>query len=228
MFGWLRRAPSRRAEQQREMASALADYPIYDPPHRQDRNWQRRPVGESYDEEDLRLMREFNARGRENFSYFMNHRDERLTALGTFLAKLGVIMDLDETGLASVSAWLPGNCGALVADPREEETRQVFFQHLEPWTQQRRGLNVIFDLGVFFGECVIKRNQRLHWTCWPGASAIHTGHAIAGFKKKRHWLDPMGNIYYDCVNDENAIRRRQVGVVRADTLVGKVRDYSTR
>ncbi|KRR12235.1 hypothetical protein CQ12_31820 [Bradyrhizobium jicamae] len=39
------------------------------------------------------------------------------------------------------------------------ETMQIFFRCLKPWEDNLRGLNVIFDLGIFFGECVIARTR---------------------------------------------------------------------
>jgi hypothetical protein len=236
MFGWLRREPARLIEHRSRTAHALTDYPIYEPPYRQSPNFLRHLSGKS-DEESKRLLREFLERGRENFVHLVDHRHERLTALRKFLTKFEVSMGTDDEGLAAVSAWLPHNCWALVANYRHTETHQKFFQHLEPWTGRWRGFNVIFDLGVFFGECITDRNPRLHWIYMPGASedgrANHTGYGIAGFRNRRDdGLDPMGRIYRECANDEAHLRfgggRFNIQVVRAETLVGIVRDFSTR
>jgi len=231
MFGWLRREPSHLAEHRRRAADALADYPIYEPPHRQGPNCPRhlRNQGEAAYRQHIQ---EFDARGRENFSYFMEHRHARLTTLTTFLAKFGVTMGVDDVGLAAVSAWCPGNCGALVANLRQDAMRQVFFQ-LAPWTGQYRGFNVIFDLGIFFGECVTARNRSLHWIYKPGSSddgsAILSGYEIAGFRDPRDWLDPMSHMYTECENAEVELRSGKIGrIVHADVLAGKVRDFASR
>jgi hypothetical protein len=232
MLGWLRRDPAHLKEHRRRMSDALLDYPVYAPPYRQGPNYPRHLQIKG---EDVygRLLREFTARGRENFTYFLEQRNARLTALGIFLAKFGVMMGIDDTGLAAVSAWCPGNCGALVPNLRLDQTRQAFFQLLEPWTGQLRGLNVIVDLGVFLGECLIFRNQRLHWIYRPGTSddgsSNSSGFQIDGFKDRRDWLDPIGFLYRVCGNDEVDLRAGAVGrSVRSDALVGKVRDFSTR
>lgn len=222
MFGWLRREPARFVEHRRRMSDAYADYPIYEPPHRQGPDCPRHL-----------LIQEFHARGSENFSYFMEHRRARLAAVGRFLAKFDVTMGIDDTGLAAVSAWCPGNCGALGANLRQNATRQAFLQFSAPWGEERRGFNVIFDLGIFLGECVTARNQRLHWKYRGGSSddgsTNLSAYHIAGFRKRRDWLDPIGSMYSMCGDDEVNLRFGEVGQsVRSDRLVGKVRDFSTR
>jgi hypothetical protein len=94
-------------------------------------------------------------------------------------------------------------------------------------------LNVIFDLGIFFGECVIGRNRRLSWDYRPGASedgsSNLSGYDIVGFKNRRDWLDPVGTIFRACLQAEDDLRLQRVpGLWRGETLVGVVRDYSTR
>jgi len=207
------------------MLEALIDYPAYEPLHRQGPNSPRHLPDQE--------VRAFAARGRENFSHFKEHRKERLGALKAFLAKFGVDMDLEDKGLAAVSAWLPGNCGALVADLGKDETMQIFYRHLMPWEGNLRGLNVIFDLGIFFGECVIVRNPRLHWINWPGASedgyATSSAYHIGGFRLRRDALDPMSAMLHLSGDDERDLRNIATGQrVRADRLVGTVRDFSTR
>jgi hypothetical protein len=52
----------------------------------------------------------------------MANREKRLEALGTFLVKFEVEIGIDDAGLSAVSAWCPGNCGALVANLRANVT----------------------------------------------------------------------------------------------------------
>jgi hypothetical protein len=225
MFGWLRREPRHLVDLRHRMSQALADYPVYEPPHRQGPN---APRGSS-DEE----ARAFAARGRENFVYFEERRAARLSALRAFLAKFDVVAGLEE-GLAVVSAWLPGNCGALIpAHLSRDETMQLFYRYLAPWEGNLRGLNAIFDLGVFFGECVIARNRNLHWINWPGASdngvAISSAFNIDGFRSRRDALDPMGRMLRLCEDDAHDIRKKTPGErVSVTRLLGTVRDYSKR
>jgi hypothetical protein len=225
MFNWLRRGPKQLAEQRRRMSEALTGYPAYEPLHRQGPNSPRHLHRNE--------AQAFAARGRENFSHFMEQRHARLNALSAFLAKFNVRVDLDDKGLADVSEWLPGNCGALVENLRNYETRQLLYRHSSPWDGHRRGLNVIFDLGIFLGECVATRNSRLYWINWPGASddgsAAGSSYHIGGFRLRRDWLDPMGSMLDLCGDDEDDLRNGDVGRwVRGDRLVGKIRDFSTR
>jgi hypothetical protein len=167
MFGWLRKNSRHLTDLRRRMSQALADYPAYQPLHRQGPNCPRHLPDQE--------AREFAARGRENFQYFTEQRPERLRALEAFLAKFDLVANLQNEGLAAVSGWLPGNCGALLPDLSRDETMQTFYRYLVPWEGSLRGLNAIFDLGIFFGECVIgpepataldqpARNVR-RWTC---------------------------------------------------------------
>jgi len=225
MFGWLRREPRHLADHCRRMLEALADYPVYEPLHRQGPNCPRHFPDQE--------MQEFAARGRDNFAYFMEHRAERLNALKGFLAGFGVSIDLQEPGLATVSTWLPGHCGALVPNLGRDETMQIFFRYLKPWEDNLRGLNVIFDLGIFFGECVLARNPRVHWINWPGASdngeAAASALHLTGFKSRRDGLDPMGRMLYLCEDDAKDFRDKTQGErVSAERLLATVRDYSTR
>jgi len=225
MVNWLRREPKQIREQRRRMLDILADYPIYEPLHRQGPNAPRH-LGDN----DAQA---FVARGRENFIHFMEQRHERLAALGTLLAQFGIDVGLDDKGLANISEWLPGNCGALAENLRNREVRRLFYEHSAPWEGCWRGLNVIFDLGILLGECVTIRNPRLHWVEWPGVSddgsATGSGYHVAGFKLRRDWFDPMQTILNLCTDDEDDLRNNSVGHwVKSDSLVGTVRDFSTR
>ena len=104
-----------------------------------------------------------------------------------------------------------------------------------PWTQGLRGFNLVFDLGIFLGECLIKKQPRLHWNYQFGASddgyAALTGYAIEGFRRRHEggWLDPPQYIFGRCYSDLNGLRSgRPMMLTRPDDLVGMVRDYSTR
>jgi len=232
MLGVFRHEPEHLKECRTRMFDALADYPVYEPPYHQGPNHPSSLLNKGK-EEHFKSYRDFLAHGRENFTYFMEHRDARLAALGTFLEKFEVKMDVDDKGLDVVSAWCAENCGTLVADLRRDAVRQAFFQMSEPWTDWRRGFNVIFDIGVFLGECVITRNNRLNWQYRPGASydgrTNYSGYGIVGFRNNRDWLDPVQYMYDACVDAEDDLRLGLVGrYLRADTLAGLVGDLSTR
>jgi hypothetical protein len=232
MFRWLLPYPKHLRQRRQFIREALADYPVYEPPHRQGPNFLPRLPHQSEDEYQI-VIHQFLDRGRENLSHLLAHRDARMTALSALLAKFGVKMGFDDAGLAAVSAWCPGHVGLLIAGARNRKVRQVFFQALQPWTDHRRGHNVIFDLGIFLGECLIARNPSLHWNYQPGCSddgvSNHSGYDIDGFKRTRDKLDPMGFIYGRCEDDEARLRTGNTAFPDSpDLLAGKVRDYSTR
>jgi hypothetical protein len=106
---------------------------------------------------------------------------------------------------------------------------------LAPWIEERLGFNVIFDLGIFFGECVIGRNQRLKWEYRAGVthdgSASLSGYVIegAGIAQRRVFLDPMGIMYSESLQAEKDLRLQQVGrLVKTDTVARMIGDYATR
>ncbi|MGX4769463.1 hypothetical protein ACWAUC_06600 [Bradyrhizobium guangdongense] len=163
----------------------------------------------------------------------MNCRAKRLDALRRFLERLGLDANLRDDGLGVVSAWLPSHCGALVPTMRRDKTMQVFFRHLAPWEGKLRGLNAIFDLAVFMGECVIARNPRAHWIELAGSAddgeATESAFQLGGFKSRRDGLDPMGEMIYLCEDGAKDLRNGITGErVRPDRLFGRVRDYAMR
>src|SRR5689334_15454647 len=208
MFRWLQREPKQLVERRQAFAAPLMDYPLYQPPHRQGPNFLRH-LQDQTEEEYVRYIQEFVARSDQNFHYFMEQRAARLAALQAFLGKFGVSAGLDDAGLASVSAWLPDNACALVANLRDEAVVQTFYQMQTPWSEGLRGLNVLFDLGVFLGECLIKKQPRLHWKYVTGSSdrgeSASTGYKIEGFRRKAkvNWLDPGQFIFSKCMFELN-------------------------
>jgi len=232
MFRWLQRKPKELIERLQVLTPALVDYPLYQPPHRQGPNFlHRRP--DLNEEEHIRYVREFVARADQNFLYFMDQRTARLAALQVFLGKFGANANLDDAGIASVSAWLPDN-GYALADFKDKSVVDSFYEMKTPWTEGRRGLNVIFDLGIFLGEALIRKQPRLHWKFIPGASdhgeSANTGYRIQGFRGKRTSLDPPQRIFSECWSNLNRLYFSDPYLrnARNDVLVGLVRSFSTR
>jgi hypothetical protein len=235
MFRWLQRNPKQLIERQQVLAPALVDYLLYQPPNRQGPNCIGRRHYQN-EEEYFRYMREFAARVDQNFLYFMDQRTTRLTALQVFLGKFGVSASLDDAGIASVAAWLPDN-GYALADFRDKAVANRFYEMQTPWTEAFRGLNVIFDLGVFLGESLIRKQPRLHRKYALGASdhgeSTLTGYGVEGFRRKAkgNWLDPPQRILNDCWSDLNRLYFSNPDLRDArnyNGLVGIVRDFSTR
>jgi hypothetical protein len=232
MFRWLQREPKQLVERRQVLSSALVDYPLYQPPYPQGPFLRRRH--DQTEEDYERYSHEYAARSEQNFGYFMQQRAARLVALQAFLGKFGVSASLDDAGLASVSAWLPDN-GYALANFKEEAVRQAFYQMQTPWTGGLRGLNIVFDLGIFLGESLIQKQPRLHWKYIPGISdhgeSFGTGYQIEGFRRKAkgNWLEPAEYILGCCWNDLIGFYSpRGRAWTSEDSLVGTVRDYSTR
>jgi hypothetical protein len=232
MFKWFKREPRMLVERRELLSPFIADYPLYQPPYRQGPNFLRRSPNQE-EEAYLKTIPEFTARGDENFAYFMEQRASRMASLQSFLAKFGVSASPDDAGLADVSRWFPYNAFALVPSLRDWAVGQAFFQMKTPWIDELRGLNVIFDLGIFFGEALIRKQPCLHWKFHYGASdhgeAYGTGYQVDGFRRrtKSSWIDPPGYIAGECQNDLNGLQapRRRVNS-REDTLVNVARAYA--
>jgi hypothetical protein len=226
VFRWLQRKPEELIERQQVLAPALVDYPLYQPPHRQGPNFLRRRPDQN-EEDYARYVREFAARADQNFLYFMDQRAMRLAALQAFLGKFGVSTNLDDASIASVSAWLPDN-GYALANFRDEAVVDSFYEMRTPWTEALRGLNVIFDLGVFLGESIVRKQPRLHWKYILGSSD-HGESNLTGYRIEDLGLDPPNCILSRCWGDLNRVyfsnpylRRARnynflVGIVRAGT-----------
>jgi hypothetical protein len=235
MFRWLQREPKELIERRQALSPALVDYPLYQPPHPQGPFLRRRQ--DQAEEDFARYSQEYTARSEQNFSFFMEQRPTRLAALQACLSKFGVSASLDDAGLVSLSTWFADNDFALVPNLRDQTVVQAFYQMQTPWLEGLRGLNVIFDLGIFLGESLIQKQPRLHWRYIPGLSnhgeSFSTGYKIEGFrgKTKVNWLDPAQFIVRCCMNDLNNLYShspRPPALRNYEIFVGVVRDYSTR
>lgn len=207
----------------------LADYPPYRPPHNANQVFLSPREGES------------------NMLYFFEQKSMRLKYLYQFLAKFGVEGDLDDRGLAAVSEWLPQYGGLLVNHLRSLPTMWAFYDFACPWTGAFHGLNAIFDLGIYFGECVIARNRRLRWDVRvydpPHRRPVGrtqpiltgSGFNIEGLKSGRGALDPILDIRGTCGNIAVAYRWRflvpppslKSGDRNPNTFSRRVHQYAT-
>jgi hypothetical protein len=113
-------------------------------------------------------------------TFFLENRSRRVEALRNFLAKFDVALSLEDDGVKAVSAWCPLYADLLVDGLQHQESDGLWraynwFQ--APWTGPLIGLNPIFDLGVYMGECLLYRNPRLKWQPYinpePNKGAIH-------------------------------------------------------
>jgi len=176
MFGWFR--PHIR-EQRRQVSAALVGYPPYEPP-----KW----------DVDQELMGEATIEYRQ---FFLAERSRRLEALGSFLGKFGVDPNLDDAGIMAVSVWYPAFADLLATGLEKDTVLAAYREFGSPWIGDLLGLNTIFDLGVYFGECMLLRNRRFEWKPIRGPERV--SHNIFGQKSGRPF-DPIDYMHTRCRN----------------------------
>jgi hypothetical protein len=189
MFGWLHRTPAPPSEEKRRVLYALADYPPYAP-----------PIWDS----DAKSAPQAND---EYTSYFRQNKNRRVEALRVFLAKFDVALSLEDVGVKAVSAWCPVYADLLVDGLQHQESDAVWSAYhwfRAPWVGPFIGLNPIFDLGVYVGECLIYRNPRLKWQPYinpePNKGALHPIHG----QGRGRPFDPINWAYTECKNIHSA------------------------
>ena len=160
------------AGKKKALQAALADYPLYEPPYRDGFPDPSREGGEA------------------NFKHLLDIRTERLSALASLLDRFGVRLSLDDTGLKAVSSWIAEYGGLLIDNFRDERTMEIFYHLSEPWTGRCRGLNVIFDLGIFLAEAMIARKTKMRWARLGGFVIL----GVSGGKP----FEPFRQMYSYC------------------------------
>jgi len=176
----------------RRVRKALTEYPLFAPPHGS-------------------VFLDYLS-ARENERYFFEHRAERIGALRDFLRAFDVELGLEGPGVGAVSTWFAGHAGLLVAPLSNKTVHQAFFRLRTPWVGRLRGLNTIFDLGLFFGECIIAKNPRCRWRGFVGAAPGEpappeqdvgwTGIGLEG-SRREPYFDPFELIYSTCSSIQN-------------------------
>jgi hypothetical protein len=182
MFGWLRRAPAPPTEQQRQVWQALSEYSPYAPPA-----W----------DPDTKSLHDANV---EYQKYFFDSKPLRLEALRTFLAKFDVALGFDDAGIMAVSAWMPRYADLLVGDFSDDATLKAYWGFLAPWTGAQAGLNPIFDLGIYYAECLWLRRTKLKWIVGRGPQRQISAHFISGLPGNGKLFNPMTWTYNHCRN----------------------------
>jgi len=200
----------------RKAKLALLGYPVYSPPYLQN-------------EIDLPL-----SKAEANFGYFMTHRAFRLRSLQEFLNKFDVTASTDDQGLAAVTNWFRRYGGLMTYfERRSTVTLDAFVNYDPTWTEAHIGINVVWDLGIYTGECVIARYPSAHWTINTGnpdpislkALGFHRP-SVAGL----YWpteCDPITQVFIDSQSIAQTVHG--VGghrVTRAGNLSGAVETWS--
>jgi hypothetical protein len=164
----------------------MIGYPVYAPPH--PHNEIELPAGKA----------------RENFDYFLQQRPVRLQCLRDFMKKFGVDAATTDDGLTAVSDWFARYGGLLLHfENRSAATLQAFINHDPPWTGEHIGINVVWDLATFVGECVIARRPSAHWDMNTGDPEPVSLEAL-GFQRPcvgglgwPPYCDPISQIFMD-------------------------------
>jgi hypothetical protein len=129
---------------------ALRGYPLYDPPHKV---------------EERLLSRE---KANENFDYFMGVRLQRLAYfLGWLRRYFGVTVTLDENGVRALNRWGNKYAGLLLVLGPDGYPTESYFNYDPPWTGENAGHNVLFDMGIAFGEALVANCPKLRWDVDP-------------------------------------------------------------
>jgi hypothetical protein len=131
----------RHAHREAVLKRAVADYPVYRPPH------QGLPA----------MLPE--PRARENHALFLAEKARRVEGLARFLVPFGIALDFTDGTKTALDDWLAHYAAFLYV----LETPPSFFTHRAEWVGPRRGLNVILDLGIFIGDFAIHENPALRW-----------------------------------------------------------------
>jgi hypothetical protein len=171
---------------------ALREYPLYDPPHKV---------------EERLLSRDEAA---ENFAYFMRVRLDRLAHFRNWLSEqFGFEVSLDEKGIRALSRWGIKYAGLLLAKGADGYPTMSYFTYDPSWTGENVGYNVVFDMGITFGEAILANCPKLRWDFDP-ISAILPNEAkllketsgmsfqrplIYGFENPAYEVTPLHKVY---------------------------------
>jgi hypothetical protein len=128
---------------------AIADYPIYDVPNKQEEGTLDEP------------------RVRENFAYFMRVHLDRLAFFQKWLREwFEVRATLDGDGLLALNEWVNAYGGGLIGEYPRRAT--IFATYQPAWTGEYIGYNVMVDIGIFVGEYLIAKRPQLYWVIYRG------------------------------------------------------------
>ncbi|MEQ1673041.1 MAG: hypothetical protein ABL893_19495 [Hyphomicrobium sp.] len=162
---------------------AVANYPIYAPPHK-------------LDYKSITALQ-----SRENYSYFDDQRAIRLAHFSQWIDNFGISATIDNAGIQSISGWIHRYAGHLLTADIYS-SRHLYSSFTPVWSGSHRGLNVIWDLGIYAGDWIVQQNPACSW-------ALNTGDEdpvsrnMTGFRRpciliqKRPGVFPVFNFLFD-------------------------------
>lgn len=124
----------------------IKNYPVYSPPITQN-------------EIDLPLIK-----AKENFAFFKQNIAFRMEVFRALLKRFSISATTNDQDLAAVSEWFD-RYGGLLRYYRLRDTSTLnAFVHYDPrWIGRYIGINVIWDIGIYVGECIIARRRYARW-----------------------------------------------------------------
>jgi hypothetical protein len=165
---------------------ALKMHPVYSPPNMS--NEIELPIGMA----------------KENFNYFQTHLASRQTSFRTFMKTFAIDATTDDRGLVAVSEWFNRFGGLLLYyKPRSVTTLHAFVNYDPPWIGRYIGINVVWDIGIYIGNCIIARRASAHWDLNTGNPGPMSCSAL-GFHRPcvagLYWpteRDPITKVFVD-------------------------------
>jgi hypothetical protein len=177
----------------------LKDYPLYDPPHKV---------------EERLLPKE---KAQENFDYFMRVRKERVAFFSRWLKdEFGVAIGPTQRGVEALNRWMFRYGGLLLPNRTVEKS---YFTYDPPWRGEGAGCNVVFDVGIAFGEFLIANCPNLRWDMDP-ISALRPNEArilkrefgssfwrpeLTGFENPHWGVNPLHDTYLYATQLEDVV-----------------------
>jgi hypothetical protein len=165
---------------------ALKNYSVYSPPHMRN---------------EIKLLA---GAAEENFDYFQTTRSTRMASFRIFMKNFGVDATTDDKGLVAVSEWFKRYGGLLLYyKPRTARTLLAFVDHDPQWVGKHIGINVVWDIGIYVGDCTINRCPSAHWDLNTGTTHPASRRAL-GFQRPcvagLEWTadcDPITKVFVD-------------------------------
>jgi hypothetical protein len=100
--------------------------------------------------------------GEENYKYFIENKGVRINCLAKFLEYFGASISIVDTNIHIVDLWMQRYSGYLLRE--NSGANYISSRAFHPaWRGDFAGLNVIWDIGIFAGDCAIRINPNCAW-----------------------------------------------------------------
>jgi hypothetical protein len=149
------------------------------------------------------------------------------------MKKFGIDAATTDQGLIAVSAWFERYGGLLLHfQPYSAVTLHAFLGYDPPWTGEHFGINVVWDLAIYVGECVMARRPSAYWDLNTGGPSLSSRESV-GFQRPHlaglYWpssCDPFFQVFTDSKNMSPNVRVGFVKNIRPDNLADHVTVWS--